>query len=192
MNEDVVLAPPGAGLPTLELWVARSGLFLLAKILSRRQIERWLRSETGKVLALARRLSAEQLSRRVLVPRLLGLEDSSRHWSAAMVLQHLVIVDTGIGELVEALATDRDFGREVRIADVKPALEAGQEQMALLADALNTYLCRMTTIPDLQTRHRHAHPWFGPLDGRGWHALAALHTWIHRRQIETVAKSAAC
>jgi len=30
------------------------------------------------------------------------------------------------------------------------------------------------------------HPWFGPLDAAGWHALAAGHMAIHRVQIERI------
>lgn len=188
MDDKVILAPPGAGLPPLELWVARTGLGVLRNTLSRRQIEGWLRIETRKVLAIARKLSPEQMKRQVLIPKPIGLEDSSRNWSAAMVLQHLVIVDAGIGEVVAALAKNQTFGREVRIADVKPSPDAGQEQLKFLDEALQTYIDRVAGVENLHTAARHAHPWFGPLDGHGWHTLAALHTMIHRRQLYAVTK----
>jgi hypothetical protein len=38
----------------------------------------------------------------------------------------------------------------------------------------------------LRTSLRHAHPWFGELDLRGWHALAAMHTMAHRRQLQRI------
>ena len=41
-------------------------------------------------------------------------------------------------------------------------------------------------IPDLRTAQSHRHPWFGPLDAAGWHALTAFHTALHRRQIERI------
>lgn len=189
MDDQAQLAPPGAGLPRLELWVSRTGFGVLRNALSRRQIEGWLRIETRKVLAIAGKLSPEQIKRQVLIPRPTGLEDSSRNWSAAMVLQHLVIVDTGIGELITALAQSQPFGREVRIADVKPTPDAGREQLALLEGALQTYIARVTAVANLHTATRHAHPWFGPLDGHGWHTLAALHTMIHRRQLDAVTKA---
>lgn len=189
MDDQIPLAPPGAGLPRLELWVSRTGFGVLRNILSRRQIEGWLRAETRKVLAIAGKLAPEQMKRQVLIPRPTGLEDSSRNWSAAMVLQHLVIVDTGIGELITALAQNQSFGREVRIADVKPTPDAGREQLALLEEALQTYIVRVTAVANLHTATRHDHPWFGPLDGHGWHTLAALHTMIHRRQLDAVAKA---
>jgi hypothetical protein len=105
-----------------------------------------------------------------------------------MVLQHLVIVDTGIGELIGALAQNQTFKQEVRIADVKPTPDAGREQLELLDDALQTYLGRVASVQNLHTVGRHVHPWFGPLDGHGWHTLTALHTMIHRRQLGAIAK----
>jgi len=188
MNDEVRLAPPGAGLPPLELWASKIGFGILRNTLSRRRIEDWLRNETSWVLAISGALSPEQMKREVLIPRLTGLEDSSRNWSAAMVLQHLVIVDTGIGELIGALTQDKTFKQEVRIADVKPTPDAGREQLELLDNALQTYLDRVASVQNLRTVGRHVHPWFGPLDGHGWHALTALHTMIHRRQLGAIAK----
>ncbi|THF65269.1 DinB family protein [Pseudothauera rhizosphaerae] len=188
MNDKTLLAPPGAGLPTVELLLSRLGFRFLRSALARHRIQDWLCAETGRVLETARRLPLEQMKRQVLIPRLTGLEDNSRDWSAAMVLQHLVIVDTGIGELLGALSEDRTFGREVRIADVKPTPDAGPEQLEQLEDALKTYLERVGAVENLHTVRRHAHPWFGPLDGQGWHTLAALHTMIHRRQLDAIVR----
>jgi hypothetical protein len=186
MTEPVVLAPPGAGLPAAERSFARWALGLARCALSRGRIERWLRAETMKVLGAAAAFSDEQLRRPVLVPRPLGLEDSSRNWSAAMVLRHLVIVDTGIADVIEALADRQVFERDVRIPDVKPDPGVGREQVAQLEAALARYVKCVGAITDLHTAATHEHPWFGPLNGHGWHALAAVHTLIHRRQLEAI------
>lgn len=190
MTSNNQLASPGAGLPPIELWVSRTVFGILRNTLSRHRAESWLRSETGKVLAIAGRLPAGLLQQQVLVPRPMGIEDSSRDWSPAMILQHLVIVDNGIGELITALAENQPFGREVRIAEVKPSPGAGREQLDILDTALHTYIGRVAAVDNLHTSARHAHPWFGPLDGHGWHVLAALHTMIHRRQLCAVLKHA--
>lgn len=186
MDEGVKLDPAGAGLPMIELWVSRLGFGLLRLLFNRHKTENWLRRETAKVLATAKRLSADQLQVQMLVPRPAGLEDSSRNWSAAMVLQHLVIVDSGIRELINTLSQKQEFGQEVRIADVKPDPAAGHEQLGLLEDALQEYIDHVSTIKNLHTKGRHAHPWFGRLNGHGWNTLAALHTMIHRRQLEVI------
>lgn len=188
MNNMPPLAPPGAGLPTMELLLARMGFRVLRKILNRITIQNWLCSETDKVLRIARGLSSEHIKRQVLIPKLGGLEDNSRNWSAAMVLQHLVIVDSGIRELLCALSEDRVFEREVRIADVKPSPAAGLEQLEQLETALRDYLAQVTPIKNLHTARHHAHPWFGLLDAHGWHTLAALHTMIHRRQLDIIVR----
>ncbi len=180
------LQQPGAGLPAFDLWISRMGLGFLRTVLSRSRIEHLLRAETAKVLNSVRKLSAEQLKQQVLIPRLTGIEDSSRDWSAAMVLQHLVIVDTGISELIVALSHNQTHEQEVRIADVKPDVNAGQEQLPHLEDAVQTYLNRVATVENLHTEERHAHPWFGEMNAHGWHALAALHTMIHRRQLDAI------
>lgn len=188
MNDKALLAPPGTGLPTMELLLSRLGFRVLRSTLTRRRIQDWLCSETRRVLATARELPLEQMKRQVLIQRLTGLEDNSRNWSAAMVLQHLVIVDTGISELLGALSENKAFEREVRIADVKPTFDAGQEQLVHLERALMAYLGQVAAIKNLHTARRHAHPWFGPLDGHGWHTLAALHTMIHRRQLDAIVR----
>jgi hypothetical protein len=189
MEKKVQLAAEGAGLPLLELWISRAAFNVLRHILNRHQTEKWLRNETRKVIALANELAPEQFKRQLLIPKPAGLEDSSRNWSAAMVLQHLVIVDSGIGELITALGQDQSYAQEVRIADVKPSPDAGLEQIELLDATVQTYLERIAAIENLHTRGRHAHPWFGPLDGHGWHTLAALHTMIHRRQLATITRA---
>lgn len=186
------LAPPGTGLPTLERWFSSALLKALSTFWSKDALTRWLRRETESSITLAASLPEALASHPVLLPRVTGLEDSSRCWSANMVLQHLVIVDTGIRELAEALSDDTSFGRELRIAEVKPVPDAGFEQLALLRAAVNDYARLIDGLGDLRTTLRHAHPWFGQLDLRGWHALAAMHTMAHRRQMQAIVARLAC
>ncbi len=189
MDNKHKLQQPGAGLPTLDLWISRMGLGFLRSTFGRNKLGKLLCTETNKVLDAARKLASEQLQQQVLIPRLTGIEDSSRDWSAAMVLQHLVIVDNGISELIVALSHNQTHEREVRIADVKPDVNAGQEQLPHLEEAVQTYLDRVATVENLYTEERHAHPWFGEMNAHGWHTLAALHTMIHRRQLDVIIKA---
>jgi hypothetical protein len=189
MNDSVKLAPPGAGLPALERLLSLAALRGLRALPGRATLSRWLRHETRITLALAARLPEAQAHQPVLVPRPTGLEDSSRHWSAGMVLQHLVIVTEGIHGIAQALADDAGFEREVRIAEVKPQPGAGPEQGPLLQAAVDRYLAQIDALPTLRTAARHAHPWFGPLDLHGWHALAAMHAFAHRRQLARIVAS---
>jgi hypothetical protein len=190
MNDEIKLAPPGAGLPTLERLLSEAFLLALRGLLSKAALSRWLRSETTKAIAAVASLPAPLDSYQVLVDRPTGLEDSSRHWSANMVLQHLVIVTDGIHDLALALGRNHGFEREVRIAEVKPVPGAGPEQRALLQAAVERYVSEINVLGDLRSAGRHEHPWFGALDLRGWHALAAMHAFAHRRQIEQIIRLA--
>jgi len=185
MSDQIKLERPGAGLPWLERQVSSAVLQALRAGFSPATLNRWIAAETDKILALAARLDADQGRRQVLTPRLTGLEDSSRHWSVYMVLQHLDIVDSGILQLSRTLARDQDFDREVRIAEVKPDPGAGPEQAERFRAAARAYLDWSAQARPASGR-RHAHPWFGPLDLRGWHALMAIHTLAHRRQVEAI------
>lgn len=47
-------------------------------------------------------------------------------------------------------------------------------------------LATLSTVRNFKTRARFPHPWFGPMDAHGWHALAGGHMSIHRVQIERI------
>lgn len=183
---DFELAPPGAGLPLVERWLAGTLLHGMRAVLGKPGLSRWLHRETTRAIALAASLSPELARQQVLLPRLTGLEDNSRYWSANMVLQHLAIVNGGIRQIAGALSEQRHFGRQVRIAEVKPGPDAGPEQQALLQATVDDYLAFIDALGELSATGRHTHPWFGPLDLRGWHALSAMHATAHRRQLEHI------
>lgn len=186
VKNEFELAPAGTGLPTIERHLARILLLGMRALLSKATLNRWLEYETRRAIALAARLPPRLARQRVLLPRLTGLEDDSRYWSVNMVLQHLFIVTGGIRQVSEVLAGNGVFARAVRIAEVKPADDAGPEQQALLRASVDDYQALINRLDDLNGHGQHSHPWFGPLDLRGWHALSALHATIHRRQIEQI------
>jgi len=77
--------------------------------------------EEGKQLVeLAQPLSLDLFEKRVLIKPILGIEDSSRYWSVAMCLEHLVIVDRGIADIAVSLSQGRAYPRALSIAEVKP------------------------------------------------------------------------
>lgn len=85
LSNDINLAPPGSGLPNPERLLASSLLQGMRAVLPRKSLSRWLRRETASVLTLASSLPEPLTSRRVLTPRLTGLEDDSRYWSVKIV-----------------------------------------------------------------------------------------------------------
>jgi hypothetical protein len=183
---EVQLQPPGAGLPAVELFVARLGFRALNLFLSRKGASAWFRAEADRILELARSLKPEDVTRRVLVPRLRGLEDSSRYWSVCMTLEHLVIVDSAISGVIEALVAGVVPARETSTADVKPSPTADGAVIGRFEATARDYLARVGALSDLRTKVSYRHPWFGPLSGLGWHRMAALHHRIHRKQAERI------
>jgi hypothetical protein len=180
------LAPPGAGLPKPELLVARL-LFGLRRLTgSRESFNARFARERAALRALYVPCGAAAGARRVLIPRLRGLEDSSRHWSVWMTLDHLRIVNHAVAGTITLLGRSLVPPGTASTAAVKPAPDvtaAVAEEYEASCDAL---LAAVAAVPELRTAVRHAHPWFGPLDAHGWHALAALHLGIHRAQLERI------
>jgi len=186
---EVQLQPPGAGLPWTELLAARIGIRVLRLTTSRGMASRQFRQEGDRILAIARSLPPERAAERVLIQRIFGIEDSSRYWSVLMVLEHLVIVNEAIANIVPMLAAGIPFDREIGVADVKPRPDQQPEVIDRFAACTGNYLTAIDAVPSLHAGVRYRHPWFGPLNGHGWHVLAAGHQGIHRRQIERILKA---
>ena len=68
------LAPPGAGLPKAELFVARLRFYLRRALGSRASFNRAFQAERGQIRALTSTLSPELAAKRVLIERVAGLE----------------------------------------------------------------------------------------------------------------------
>ena len=189
MNDDNDwLAPPGTGIPWLERNLIGAGIRLVAQVASKDRLTALFRAEAQRAIDTARLLSEANGRRRVLVPRVLGIEDSSRNWSVYMVLEHLVIVNSAIALTVPRLYAGRGVSTEVRAEEVRPLAEAGPEQMDDLAKLVERYTDMVEKLGNLRAGIAHPHPWYGPLSAAQWHALAVVHNSVHRRHIERIVK----
>jgi hypothetical protein len=180
------LDAPGAGLPWLELKIARFGFHLLNRRMTHDKSSALLEKECAAILDLARSCNAEKGSQRVLINRLRGMEDSSRYWSVFMTVDHLRIVNLGAADAIRLLKQGKVPDRKADTATVKPSVEAAMDvvdDFELSCKLIERYAARST---DLKRVPRYPHPWFGPLDAAGWHFLAGFHLRLHRRQIETI------
>ena len=187
------LQPPGAGLPWWEYLAARYFIFPNAcRKLDWNAAARLFQKEGTRVLALWDSAPKEQIAQRVLIPRLRGMEDSSRFWSIAMTVEHLNIVGFGIRELIGGLRHGKAPTRMARTEDVKPRGESApgevRDEFAQLLTLAAADAAAMPPIPRGEGL-RAAHPWFGPLDAFQWHCLLGIHQRIHRRQIEVILAS---
>jgi hypothetical protein len=135
---------------------------------------------------LVRVCEGESGAVRVLIRRPPGLEDSSRYWSVWMTLDHLRIVNSEMARVIGALTKGQQPAGQASTAAVKPSLEVSAAVVTGYEESCDALLAVVAAAPELKTAVRFAHPWFGPLDAAGWHALAAGHMGIHRVQIERI------
>jgi hypothetical protein len=183
------LGKPGAGLPTIEWFVAR--YILLPKLFKttgkKEAIENFAKL-SEKIVLLSSNLSPEQFTARRLIPRIRGLEDSSRYWSVAMTLEHLVIVGNLMGEAAVQLSSGHPNLRTVGTADVKPDPNADPATAIQSFKDMSERFVREAQGADVDAfpKLTHPHPWFGPLNAQQWLAMAGAHQNIHRQQIKEI------
>lgn len=139
--------------------------------------------ERDAIRALLRSCDAESGGRRVLIERARGMEDSSRSWSVWMTLDHLRIVNREMARVIRDLTQGRMPEGKASTASVKPSPDATATAAAEYEEACDALLATVAAAANLKTTLRHVHPWFGPLNAAGWHALAGGHMGIHRVQI---------
>lgn len=191
MDQDPKLAAPGAGLPWIELQVAR--------LIFRWQFWRstpestaaLIGAERAEILRLAKSCNETCGARRVLIKRIPGMEDSSRHWSVFMTIDHLRIVNAFLAETITLLGRGEVPDRVASTAAVKPDPDVDATVLRSFDDSCTDIARVAGKIKDLRTATRYAHPWFGPLDAAGWHFMAGFHMRLHRGQIEAILRGLA-
>ncbi len=142
--------------------------------------------EMRRIEELCGRFSPEDFVRRVTVAPMSGLEDDERHWSASMVVEHMVLVGEAIGRTLVFLSRGQQpplpFSREA----TRPRGAKGVEVMSPLRELAHAYphLIRTELGPERMLTHQH--PLFGQLDLHRWHCLSVSHLRVHRRQLHEI------
>ncbi|HYD19808.1 MAG TPA: DinB family protein [Patescibacteria group bacterium] len=183
------LQAPGAGVPKLHGFFMRH---VVAPFIAGRSD--WERDSAGfgsvsrKIIKDAEGLTPEQLGTKVLVPPQFGLEDSSRYWSAAMVLEHMMIVSKGISALVVSLSKGVVPDYQVEMARVKPKgeLPPGEALAAFKAYAATAMAELDAAVADRKSKAVLEHPWFGKFTAHQWHWLMTAHSVIHLNQMRAI------
>ena len=181
-----ILAPPGAGLPKPELFIARMIFRIQSGLGNKNSFSARFTRERETIRSLVQSCPEGSAATRVLIERVPGLEDSSRYWSVWMTLDHLRIVNHGIAKTISSLSKEISPPGSASTAAVKPGANVDLSIVAAFEGSCDALLESVAAAPNLKTRARYTHPWFGPLDARGWHAMAASHMVIHRKQIERI------
>jgi hypothetical protein len=190
MGAMVELDAAGAGVPWWQRVVGRRLFLPLYCVrMSWDGARDLLRKEGRQLMQLADGRDPADLVRPVLVPPQIGLEDSSRNWSYAMVLEHLRIIGQQTGEIIVALSHGRQPpGPPVDTANLKP--EGNMSGGGALAD-FHAFLEEFhrgmgNDVGDRRSRTRYQHPWFGPLTARQWICFLPFHQRLHVQQARRI------
>ena len=183
------LQASGSGIPS---WQRLAGKYVYLPLWCR--YSSWertpyvLEAQADRLLQGAARLDDELLRRRVLIPPLVGLEDSSRYDSYAMVLEHLTIVGHVVARIVGDLGQGRRPAVVLRVAEVKArGLAEPAEVVAGYREMLAAFRhAALGTGADRRSPLRHEHPWFGALDAYQWLCFATLHQVVHLKQVRAI------
>ena len=121
------LQPPGAGLPLLpRLYIRWFGRRMLRWRFTWDSAPIAIETIAARLVDAVAPLPDDVLQRPVLVPPMRGIEDSSRYWSPAMLLQHLVMTDDIFTGLIVKLSRSEEIHETRGVVDVKPRLDAGR------------------------------------------------------------------
>jgi hypothetical protein len=185
------LAAAGAGIPWYQLLMLR---FIVSPFVAAKTdwsvSEKRFKKITTKILKEIDGLTDAQLTTKVLVPPQMGLEDSSRYWSIAMALEHLVIVGKVISVGIRELSSGRIPDYKPDTAAVKPfgTMAAQQARNEFTHFAVEEF---PQLLPSLVNRHSNLklnHPWFGGFKAQQWYWLLATHHALHLKQIREIKK----
>jgi hypothetical protein len=183
------LAPPGAGLPWLELQIARVSFRWLSQHATKESSSALIGKEGTILRGLASRCTEKTGTQRILIGRLRGMEDSSRYWSVFMTLDHLCIVNSAIAKTIDLLTKGERPARAASTAQVKPDPSANAKVIEEFDASCRLLVGTAAPKDNLKTATRYAHPWFGELDAAQWYFLAGFHMRLHQRQVELILRS---
>jgi len=184
------LEKPGAGLPFFEALMVR---WYVVPFQSRKNDKsknlRLFSMAGARILKEASSVPESQRDQKVLVPRMKGVEDSSRFWCVNEVLEHLMITGVGMREVIQSLAADKVTDYVVRIENFKPKdkYKGGDAKpdFKLFLDETVKQL-EPLTIEDKGLTH--LHPWLGQFNALQWSWLLAGHSGLHLAQLQAIKK----
>ena len=176
-----------SGLPRIQDFVARNVTFpAYCRTTSFDRATRDFQVEVRRIEELCGVFSPDDFVRRVTIPPLLGLEDDERHWSAAMVVEHVVRVGEEIGRTLIFLSRGQTPPAAFDGKAMRPRGAKGVENMPALRALAHDYPHLVQTELGAVTGGIHPHPLLGDLDLHRWHCLSVAHLRVHRRQLHEI------
>ena len=183
------LQPPGAGLPALEKAILNATFKTATAIVSDKWALKLFLRESDCLLRIADEDDESyDVFQSLLLPRLMGIEDSSRNWSVLMILDHLNQTNRDMLNIVKALLEGVVPRGEIDIALYKPSpdveIDVIDRYRNLQEEYIETIERLIKSRGTFGSNVRYAHPWFGLLDAHQWHCLTGIHQRLHRRQAQ--------
>lgn len=179
-------AKPGAGLPRLEQLALKYILVPLGKrVFTWESALKMFHNEVKHIEKLVKEVEEKKRQERVMIDRVFGIEDHSRDYSISMVIEHLNIVGYGIMGVIHTLSKEESVTEEIKIENVKPHGSTEDELNRFLAFS-RVYDTFIEKLPKRKSRMTKPHPWFVELNNMDWSIFMAIHTFVHRRQIEAI------
>ena len=185
------LESAGKGLPVIEaLFLKHIGFPLLKTFMSWNMGMKLFEHEGERILNGVKELDDSTLFKKVLIPKIFGIEDNSRYYSPAMVLWHLIYVGTAIQDGIISLSKNERLDFAVKIENFKPFVEINLNIVNKYELFLKEYRRTIeANVKDKYIRNYHVHPWFGPLNPHQWLILSAIHQVVHGRQLCKILES---
>jgi hypothetical protein len=145
---------------------------------------------TAKILKATSRLSDDELFEKILIPPQVGLEDSSRNWSIAMVLEHLATAGDENISIIEQLSQGKIPNEELSLAKIKPLgnLTPAQALEMFKTFAFDRQEQMENNILEHDSPLKFRHPWLGPITAQQWYWIMSSHQVIHYKQIKEIRK----
>jgi uncharacterized protein YdiU (UPF0061 family) len=188
-QENITLDKAGAGLPNIERLFIKLFLVPLVRILLTKSIASFLLKREIKIInKLVDPIDLKDRNHSIIIDRTFGIEDDSRRCTVNQVLEHLVIAGNAVQLAISFLNKEREFKKEINIADVK-AYGDDNEQFEKFNQFYSGYLEFVETNLIKQSKMTKAHPWFVEFNNFDWHSFMYMHTFVHRRQIEAIIKA---
>lgn len=184
------LEKPGAGLPFFEALMVRwyVGPFQSRKNDAQKNL-RLFSMAGARILKEAASVPEDKRDQKVLVPRMKGVEDSSRFWCVNEVLEHLMITGEGMRMVIKALADGKTTDYVVRIENFKPKGKyQGGDAKPDFKKFLDETVAQLEKLKIEDEGLTHLHPWLGRFNALQWTWLLAGHSGLHLAQLQAIKK----
>jgi len=143
----------------------------------------------ARILKEAASVPEDKRDQKVLVPRMKGVEDSSRFWCVNEVLEHLMITGEGMRMVIKSLAAGQPTDYVVRIENFKPKGKyQGGDARPDFKKFVEETVSQLEGLKIEDGGLEHLHPWLGDFNALQWTWLLAGHSGLHLAQLQAIKK----